>query len=557
MLVQPVCDFLSPEQPLPVGDPTYWYEGRCPTTGHWLRLPRTAEVEAIARGVMAWLANQEPYGREGKMYGVLLVVDSSGQKGVLKAFSGLLQGQSLVAGWVPPIPGRDLLVLEETQTLERLERLKQEIISLQQLPQRQEYLAESEKLALDWQQLLQRQAEARQQRALQRQQYSDSLSGAALETALEALNQESRRDGRERRQFKVDRDARLHPLRAQVQQADDRILALKRQRRDLSRQLQAQMHHHYRLTNFAGDSLPLTQLLSGAGIPTGTGDCCAPKLLHYAATQGLQPLALAEFWWGSSSRLSDKVQGNFYPACADRCQPLMGFLLSGLRAVRAETDSPQLPLSWADSDLPMLYADDWLLVVNKPPGLLSVPGRYRDRQDSVLSRLQVRLPQGNGLRTVHRLDQDTSGILVLARTPAAYRHLCQQFQTRQVKKIYEAILSGPLSVSQGVIDLPLRSDWQNRPLQVVDHQVGKPSLTQFRRLSGGGNARIEFVPVTGRTHQLRVHAADPQGLGLPILGDRLYGDQTQVERLYLHARELHCTHPATGVALHFQAETPF
>lgn len=556
--MQPVCDFLSLAQPIPAGAPTYWYEGCCPTTGNWLRLPRTAEVEAIARGLMAWLADQEPYGREGKMYGVLLVLDPSGQKGVLKAFSGLLQGQSLVAGWVPPIPGRDRLVLEETQTLERLASLKQEIIALQQLPQRQEYLAESEKVALDWQQLLQQQAERKQQRAMLRQKYAGSLSGAALETALEALNQESRRDGRERRQFKVDREARLQPLRAQVRQADDRILALKRQRRELSRRLQAQMHHHYWLTNFAGDSLPLKQLLPNTGIPTGTGDCCAPKLLHYAATHGLKPLALAEFWWGSDRPMADRVEGKFYPACADRCQPLMGFLLSGLGVVGAETVAPELPLGAGDSwPVPILYADDCLLVVNKPAGLLSVPGRYRDRQDSVLSRLQVCLPQGNGLRTVHRLDQDTSGVLLLARTPAAYRHLCQQFQTRQVKKIYEAMLSGPLAVSQGVIDLPLRPDWQNRPLQVVDRQAGKPSLTQFRRLSGAGNARVEFIPITGRTHQLRVHAADPQGLGIPILGDRLYGDQTGGERLYLHARELHCTHPTTGEALQFQAETPF
>ena len=283
-------------------------------------------------------------------------------------------------------------------------------------------------------------------------------------------------------------------------------------------------------------------------MPTGTGDCCAPKLLHYAATHRLKPLAMAEFWYGASSMSEQKIQGEFYGACRERCQPLMGFLLSGLPQRETIVDLTQT--------LPILHEDQWLIVVNKPPGLLSVPGRYRDSQDSVLSRLRHLLPDGDALMAVHRLDQDTSGILVLARDRPTYRHLSQQFQQRQIHKVYEAMLRGLVTIKQGVIDLPLWGDPHDRPIQKVDHQRGKPSVTHFKRLAREKDlTRIEFFPVTGRSHQIRVHAADLQGLGVAILGDRLYGDAG--ERLHLHARELRFEHPQSKQMLHLKVETPF
>ncbi len=337
------------------------------------------------------------------------------------------------------------------------------------------------------------------------------------------------------------------------------------------------MHAAYSLTNFSGQSLSLQQLIPGGAIPTGTGDCCAIKLLHYAATHYLKPLAMAEFWWGDSSN-QDKIQGQFYGACVERCQPLMGFLLSGLPGI----DPPQPPLKRGEEDLdsllkrgvgdldsflkreevnldlPILYEDEWLIAVNKPPGLLSVPGRYHDRQDSVLSRLRNLLPDGMKLMAVHRLDQETSGILLLARDRQTYRQISWQFQQRLVYKVYEAVLSGLVTIDEGAIALPLWGDPENRPYQQVDEQRGKPSLTNFRVIAREGNqTRIEFIPLTGRTHQLRVHAADSRGLGMTILGDRLYGCSAVASRLHLQARELRFEHPQLGEILHLQVEMPF
>lgn len=205
----------------------------------------------------------------------------------------------------------------------------------------------------------------------------------------------------------------------------------------------------------------------------------------------------------------------------------------------------------------ILYEDEWLIAVNKPPGLLSVPGRYSDRQDSVVSRLRDLLPDGIAIAALHRLDLETSGILLLARDRNSFRHLSQQFQQRRVRKIYEAILAGYVTQERGTIQLPLWGDPSDRPYQKVDAR-GKPSVTQFQVMSRAEDfTRIQFFPITGRTHQLRVHAADTQGLGIHILGDRLYGCRAPVERLHLHARELSFEHPYSGKILTLQVETPF
>jgi tRNA pseudouridine32 synthase/23S rRNA pseudouridine746 synthase len=384
----------------------------------------------------------------------------------------------------------------------------------------------------------------KQQRHEKRQILCETLTGEALIIALEQLDEESRQHGIERRHLKRQRDEALQPLQQIIETADIQIRELKQQRKQLSRQLQTQMHAAYTLVNFLGQSQSLQQLIPG-GLPTGTGDCCAPKLLHYAATHNLKPLAMSEFWWGASSVNQDKIQGEFYGACVERCQPLMGFLLSGLRP-----NPPEV--------LPILYEDEWLIAVNKPPGLLSVPGRYSDRQDSVLTRLHHLLRDGMALTSVHRLDQETSGILLLARDRSSHRQLSQQFQQRQIYKVYEALLSGLLTIDQGAIELPLWGDPQNRPYQKVDKEHGKPSLTHFRVMAREKDCtRVEFIPITGRTHQLRVHAADVRGLGISILGDRLYGCVNNANRLYLHARELRFQHPQTGETLHLQTDTPF
>ncbi|WP_416667384.1 RluA family pseudouridine synthase [Egbenema bharatensis] len=534
--------------------PAYWYEGRCPRTGNWLKLPRTAFVETIAHRLMQRLAQDEAFAGEGKMYGVLLVADASGDRGVLQAFSGLLKGQAEREGWVPPIPGRTRVAQAESQTLAALEAIKTELLALQQLPERQQYETLTQDFALQLQTLADRHAQRKQSRQQRRQTAQATLTRAALAQALEALDDESRRDGMERRDLKRQRDAELQPLRSILERADARIQELKTLRKALSRQLQTQLHAAYALTNFMGQTRSLQEVVANGSMPTGTGDCCAPKLLHYAATHGLKPIAMAEFWWGTAT--ADKIPGAFYEACAERCQPLMGFLLSGLSLSDAIVSPPSDRA--ISSDLVILYEDEWLIAVNKPSGLLSVPGRYVDRQDSVLRRLQCALWDGANLRVVHRLDLGTSGILLITRDAATHGHLSRQFQQRRVQKVYEALLAGSLSVDQGTIDLPLWRDPSQRPLQTVNGQYGKPSQTNFRVIARTSNqTRVEFIPLTGRTHQLRVHAAAPQGLGIPILGDRLYGGGQEGDRLCLHARELRCVHPQTGELLELHCETPF
>lgn len=567
VVLHALSDFIDCDFAIADSSCSYWYEGRCPQSGDRLKLPRTSMSEAIAHGLMQYLTNNDCYSREGKMYGILLVELPNGEERVLKAFSGLLNGCSVVEDWVPPIPGRDEVAFEESRTLAQLDAIKQEIITLKQLTERQQY----EILFNDFEQQLQamsdRHRHCKHQRQEKRQQICNTLTPEALTIALEQLDEESRQQGIERRQLKRQQNAVLQPLQQLIAATDAQISELKQRRKALSRQLQAQMHASYSLTNFSGRSQSLQQLMPG-GLPTGTGDCCAPKLLHYAATHNLKPLAMAEFWWGESSVNQDKIPGEFYGACAERCQPLMGFLLSGLRPnppapfpIReggVRSPSPDRGGVWGEVTLPIIYEDEWLIAVNKPAGLLSVPGRYRDRQDSVLSRLRNLLADGMALISVHRLDQETSGILLLARDRQTHRQLSQQFQQRQVHKVYEAILSGILTVEQGKIELPLWGDPENRPEQKVDWQHGKPSLTHFQVIAREGDyTRVEFTPLTGRTHQLRVHAADARGLGITILGDRLYGCCAVTSRLHLHARELRFKHPQLEKTLHLQAITPF
>lgn len=575
----------------------YRYEGRCPRTGNLHSLPRTALAKAAAQGVMDTLAADPQALGEGKMYGVLLVrvPDNMGDLphpkflasqerdferetfwlpsprrrgaggevniGVLIAFSGLWRGQAERPGWVPPIPGRDQVALQEAQTLDHLHRLKTQLQHLSALPERDTYARLIADVEQQRQALNQRHRQRRGNRAQQRQQLTAMLDGEELATALAALDQASRGDKAEKRDFKRQQAEVLGTLAATIQAANAEMQTLKAQRRALSQKLQSDMHAVYRLTNFAGESLTLAaiQALEQSGLPTGTGDCCAPKLLHYAAQHGLHPLALAEFWWGPP--LGDRQSGQFYGACEERCQPILGFLLAGLSAELALPSSTQNRSDEHDSLI--LYMDDGLVVVDKPAGLLSVPGRYGDRQDSVLSRLQLALPEGDNLRPVHRLDQATSGVLVLARTAESHRQLSQQFAQRRVYKVYEALLEGVLLQPSGWIDLPLSPDPDHPPRQRVDWPQGKPSQTYFEvRSQDHAITRVRFIPHTGRTHQLRVHAADPQGLNTPIVGDRLYGQAQSSEspthqRLHLHAKAITLTHPYHQTPLIFTAPVPF
>ena len=282
--------------------------------------------------------------------------------------------------------------------------------------------------------------------------------------------------------------------------------------------------------------------------PSGAGECCAPKLLQYALRNGLRPIALAEFWVGAPSKTEVRQEGQFYPPCSGRCGPILKHMLRGIDVEPAPED---LRAETLCREMEVMYEDESLLVVNKPSGLLSVPGK--SGEPSVTSYLSEQRKQP--VLAAHRLDQDTSGLLVLAKNEEVYKRLQAYFQRRDILKRYEAVVkprNGSALPKEGRIELPLLPNPYDRPRQMVDTTHGKPAITRFvaREQRPDGSWLVDFFPLTGRTHQLRVHAAHPLGLDAPIVGDRLYGGKPH-PRLLLHAAEIRFVHPATGEEMHF------
>ncbi len=334
----------------------------------------------------------------------------------------------------------------------------------------------------------------------------------------------------------------------------------------LSQELQTWLFHQYQLLNARGEVKDLVdiwqeyynrpKLLRKYPLPPGgTGDCCAPKLLQYAYQQGLKPLCMAEFWWGATTKTELRQHLNYYPACRGKCKPILTWMLQGL-----DVDPDPELLGLQQMELPVVYEDEWLVVVDKPSGLLSVPGRIG--QYSVETMMQQRYPD---CVVAHRLDMGTSGLLIVAKSQEVYRTLQEQFVKHQVKKKYLAVLERPNTLntqstqntpilSQGRISLPLRPDPMNRPRQLVDLEHGKRAVTDYEFLS---ERVVALWPQTGRTHQLRIHCAHPDGLGRPIVGDELYGTRRKDQRLMLHAAELWFQHPVTGQEMHLSASSDF
>ena len=292
--------------------------------------------------------------------------------------------------------------------------------------------------------------------------------------------------------------------------------------------------------------------------PSGAGECCAPKLLQYALTHGLRPIAMAEFWVGAPSNSEMRREGCFYPPCSGKCKPILRHMLKGIEQLKIEgTNCEKTTKDWS-KEIEIIYEDKWLMVVNKPAGLLSVPGR--SDEPSLVTILSEQCLNDN-LQPAHRLDQDTSGLLVLAKRNDVYKTLQAYFQRRDILKRYEAIVK-PSSTSclqpeEGDINLPLLPNPFDRPRQIVDFEHGKVSLTHYhiRAAREDGTRFIDFYPHTGRTHQLRVHAAHHAGLNSPIVGDNLYGKPA--ERLMLHAAEIEFTHPITQQKINITAPVPF
>ncbi len=336
-------------------------------------------------------------------------------------------------------------------------------------------------------------------------------------------------------------DAQLHEMTDLINGGDavDRP-SLVQKRKELSQVVLQQLYSLYQFRCIDGTTKTFADIFGTKLPPTGTGDCCAPKLLHWAFTHTLHPISIFEFYYGKPNRSLSREHKAFYGPCDDKCLPLLKHMLA----------------------LDIVYCDATLLVVNKEGGLLSVPGRGEDKQDCVESRVRRLFTSAPKQCAVHRLDMDTSGLLLLALDKETHKLLSLQFMRQEVKKEYVALLEGVIRKPEGEVKLPFRLDVEHRPYQTYDEQQGKWGTTLWKKIRvesspSGLVTRVHFTPLTGRTHQLRLHSSHPKGIGHAIVGDRLYGTGKEGDRLCLHASYLSFSHPYTKEALSFTSPAPF
>jgi tRNA pseudouridine32 synthase/23S rRNA pseudouridine746 synthase len=484
------------------------------------------------------------------MFGVLVVADGGGRIGYVAAFSGMLGGRWSVDGFVDPVFDLERRHATWPAVEAELERFDEAVGALAA----EQEAARAALAALDAQHAAAKaeRSEAQRARRACRHARRAELAVDADGVVLEALAQESRADAAAARWLRaVQRDERA-PLLERARALEEQRTALARERAARSSELLEEVFAGYRIPAACGQRRSLRELFAPATPPGGSGDCAAPKLFAHALRAGLRPLAIAEFWWGPPPATGGRHHGRFYPACRGKCGPVLAHMLDGLDV----EPPPRFGAGVVPAHEPTLvYEDRWLLVVDKPVGLLSVPGRA-GLGDSVLTRLRVRHPDAEGPLVVHRLDLDTSGLMVVARDAATYRALQRQFFRREIDKRYVALLDGAIAGERGTVELALRVDLEDRPRQIHDPVHGKPAVTEWSVLSRvGGRTRVALHPRTGRTHQLRVHAAHPRGLDAPIVGDRLYGQPA--DRLMLHAEALAFAHPHTGRRLELVRPAPF
>lgn len=493
----------------------------------------------------------------GKMFGVLVVATSDGTLGYLAACSGKLAGRNTHTHFVPPVFDmltKDSFFLQEEETINALNHQIAALESAAVLPTSK---IELEQLTIESEVVLKRSREAmkvaKANRKQTREQALGTISDEAYALLIEDLIKQSYRDQHEHAVLKETWKSRLCELQTKIENLQAEIDTLKQQRKDKSAKLQARLFDEYQFLNGYGTNKSLLQIFKEAGNiipPAGAGECAAPKLLQYAFAHQLQPISIAEFWWGSSPASAVRTHKSFYPACKSKCEPILTHMLEGIDV----DPNPLLDNPALDKELPILYEDEAIIVVNKPNEFLSVPGIHI--QDSVYTRVLARNPGIEGPVIIHRLDMSTSGILVLAKTKFAHHYIQQQFIKHTIEKRYTALLDGRVTNPIGEIKLPLRVDLDDRPRQLVCYEYGKEAHTSYRVVGVEQHkTRIHFFPHTGRTHQLRVHAAHSLGLNCPILGDDLYGKRA--DRLHLHAGYIKFVHPLTHKEVTFSVPDPF
>ena len=578
-----------------------------------------------AEEVKEYIASREEWQEElafGKMFGVLIVQKENKQEtakkeavneiGYLAAFSGNLAGKNLHPYFVPPV--YDLLQPEGFFKIEE-EQISSINIRIRELENNRSYLDLKEKWKTETEQAkaILNQAKAALKAAKEAREIRRQSSSALSEEEQASLIRESQYQKAEYKRLEKKWKKRLEELETETRHFETEIEQLKTERKERSAALQRKLFEQFRMLNARGEVKDLYTIFEQTVQkvpPAGAGECALPKLLQYAYLHQLKPLAMAEFWWGDSPKNEIRHHGYYYPSCKGKCEPILQHMLQGLEV----DENPLLNPVHEDEELEIVFEDEWLLVVNKPAGMLSVPGKAEDR-DSVYHRLKKKYPEATGPMIVHRLDMATSGLLLVAKTKEVHQDLQAQFANRSIKKRYVAVLDGAIIKTEketkpiaekaillaketvstkktakaertgntGRIELPLCLNPLDRPRQMVSREHGKEAITEYQIISESERitsesentfnesnridesersinesrkyTRIIFYPLTGRTHQLRVHAAHPEGLGCPILGDELYGKKA--DRLYLHAEYIEFRHPIYGDILCIQKEADF
>lgn len=492
----------------------------------------------------------------GKMFGVLVVEDKQGELGFLAAFSGKLADSNEFDYFVPPVfdlldskgffRKEEVVINEVTIQIDRLEKEEAYLNAKRELEEASKsYLKELQKYKIEIK-------TAKAERKLIRENSKD-LIPEELEALLEDLRKQSIREQYFLKDFTETNKKQIASLSEVVESFENQLAELREKRKNMSNTLQGEIFDSYYFLNAEKEKRSLQSIFQNTidhKPPAGAGECAAPKLLQFAFENELKPICLGEFWWGASPKSEVRVHKQVYPACRGKCEPILGHMLEGI-----ETDeNPMLRNPAENKDLEIVFEDDYLVIVNKPAEFLSVPGK--NITDSVYTRMKEKYPEATGPLIVHRLDMSTSGILVLAKDKQVHMHLQKQFIKRNVQKRYVALLDGIVVKDSGIIDLPLRVDLDDRPRQLVCYEHGKRAVTKWEVVERrNSQTLIYFYPITGRTHQLRVHAAHMLGLNAPIVGDDLYGSKEN--RLHLHAQFLQFTHPITKEAVKIKVDAEF
>lgn len=493
----------------------------------------------------------------GKMFGVLIVKDKENKIGYLAAFSGKLGQHTHLEGFVPPVFdlwNKDGFFVKEEAVLNTINKKIEELEQYGIYKHAKALLIkqiEEEKTAVSQKKTLLKSLKA--DRKLAREQQFLLLSNNDFELFNEDLVKQSLRDKHELRVLTAYWQEQILQTKDVINDFEKLINTLKEERKQKSNALQKKLFQQYRFLNYKGEKQDLLDIFEQTALqqpPAAAGDCAAPKLLQFAYLNDYTPICMAEFWWGETPKSEIRKHQHFYPSCRGKCEPILGHMLQGLNV----EDNPLLSNPALNKPLEIVYEDDYFAIVNKPEEFLSVPGIFI--QDSVYERMKLRYPNASGPLIVHRLDMATSGILIIAKDKDSHKALQSQFIKKTIEKRYVALLDGNISEENGYIDLPLRVDLEDRPRQMVCYDCGKPAKTKWEVIERkDGKTKVYFYPITGRTHQLRVHASHALGLNTPIVGDDLYG--TKSDRLYLHAQKITFKHPKTYESITFEVKESF